>query len=281
MFAPFMINAWVAGTVVAVVAGVVGFFVVVRGSSFLAHSVPHGAFAGAAGAVMLGIDPLVGIAVFSAAGAVTIAALGRRARADVATALGLSMMLGAGALFLSRSSEYSAEVFSLLFGQVLGVATVELVPLAVLAGVCLAATAVLYRPLLTASALPGLARGRGVDPQLMSVVFGLIIAVATTTSVPIVGALLMFALLVGPPAAACLLTARPGRAMALSVLFAVATVWVSIWLAYRTDWPVGFFVAGATAVLYTVAASWRRLRWRRPLPRAGRGGLGLGSDPAR
>ncbi len=250
MFAPFMINAWIAGTIVAVIAGIVGFFVVLRGNSFLAHAVPHGAFAGAAGAVLIGIDPLIGLGVFAAAGALTISALGRRARNDVITALALVMMLGLGALFLSRSSEYSAEVFSLLFGQILGVSSVQIVPMLALGALCLVAIAVVYRPLLLASALPDMAPSRGVNPQTMSIVFALILACATTMSVPIVGALLMFALVVGPPAAARFLSRRPAVAIPLSVCLALVTIWGSIALAYETDWPVGFFVTAISAALY-------------------------------
>ncbi len=264
MFADFMINAWEAGTIVAIIAGVVGFFVVLRGNSFLAHAVPHGAFAGAAGAVLIGVDPLIGLGVFAAGGALTISVLGRRARSDVITALSLSMMLGLGSLFLSRSSEYSAEVFSLLFGQILGVSSVQIGPMIILGALCLAAVAVLYRPLLIASVLPEMAPSRGVNPQLITVVFGFILACATTMSVPIVGALLMFALLVGPPAAARFITRRPATAIPLSVLFTLVTIWASIALAYLSDWPVGFFVTAISALLYLAGRGISTLRRRSP-----------------
>lgn len=275
MFAPYMVNAWTAGTVVAVVAGVVGFFVVIRGSSFLAHAVPHGAFAGAAGAVLVGADPLVGLGVFATAGALTISLLGRRARSDVTTALTLVAMLALGALFLSRSDQYSAEVFALLFGQVLGVSSAEIGPMLALGVICLVALAVCYRPLLLSSVLPDMARPRGVDPQVMTVVFALIVACATTTSVPIVGALLMFALLVGPPAAARLLVRRPHHAIALSVALTLLTVWSSIALDYVTDWPVGFFVSAFGAVFYLAARTATGIMRRRRV-RAGRDGDGGG-----
>ncbi len=252
MFAPFMVNAWIAGTIVAVVAGVAGFFVVLRGSAFLAHAIPHGAFAGAAGAVLLGIDPLVGLGVFATGGALTMTLLARRARSDAITALTLVTMLGLGALFLSRSNQYSAEVFALLFGQILGVSRLEILPMLVIGALCLIVIAVLYRPLLLASTLPDAAAARGVSPQAMSVLFGLILAAATTMSVPIVGALLMFALLVGPPAAASFLTRRPAAAVALGVALALVTVWGAIALAYVSDWPVGFFVTAISAGMYLI-----------------------------
>jgi zinc/manganese transport system permease protein len=121
-----MVNTWIAASVVAVVSGVIGFFVVLRGSAFVAHALPQGAFAGAAGAALVGASTLGGLGVFSLLGAVAIGWLGRRGRHDVVTALALVLMLGLGALFLSFSSEYAPEIYSLLFGEVLGVSSGEL-----------------------------------------------------------------------------------------------------------------------------------------------------------
>jgi zinc/manganese transport system permease protein len=109
----FLVNALAVGTIVAIVAGVVGFFVVLRGAAFVADAVPQGAFAGAAGASLIGVSTLVGLGAFALAGALAIGWLRRRARSDVATALVLVLMLGLGALFLSFTVEYSSEIFSL------------------------------------------------------------------------------------------------------------------------------------------------------------------------
>lgn len=263
MFDSFMINTWIAGTMVAVIAGVVGFFVVLRRASFLAHAIPHGAFAGAAGAVLVGANTLLGLGVFAAAGALTVSLLGRRARSDVVTALTLVMMLGLGALFLSMSSEYSSEVYSLLFGQILGVSSVQILPISGLGAVCLVAVGLFYRPMLSSSVLPEMAQARGIGVGAISIVFSLIVATATTMSVPIVGALLMFSLLVGPPAAARSFTARPHRAIALAVCLAVLTVWVSIAASYLTEWPVGFFVTALSALFYGAGRLWAALRSRK------------------
>jgi zinc/manganese transport system permease protein len=131
MFAGFMINTWAVATIVAPVAGVVGFFVVLRGSAFPAHAIPTGAFAGAADAALLGISTLLGLAVCSLLGALGIGILGRRqGRHDVATALTLVMMLALGAAFLSRTTEYEPEIYPPLFGKVLGVSSTELLPVA-------------------------------------------------------------------------------------------------------------------------------------------------------
>ena len=256
MFSSFMAHAWLAGSVVAVVAGVIGFFVVLRGAAFPAHAIPNGAFAGAAGAALLGIDALIGLAVFAVLAAVGIGWSGRRGRHDVVTALALVMMLALGAAFLSRTTEYSSEIFALLFGEVLGVGVSELVPLVALAVVCLAALAVLYRPLLLSSTAPDVAEARGVSSLRMELAFLIVLGLATAMTVPVVGALLIFSLLTGPPATARALTSRPSVAIALSVVVAVVTVWLSIACSYVTDWPVGFFVGSFSAAAYGLGRAW-------------------------
>jgi zinc/manganese transport system permease protein len=242
MFTGLMLNTWIAATAVAVIAGVTGFFAVLRGSTFAAHAIPNGAFAGAAGASLLGLNPFVGLAVFSLAGAFGIAGLSRRSRPDVATALTFVMMLGIGALFVSWSSQYAQEAYSLLFGEVFGVSAAEVVPILVLGAVSVAAIVVMFRPLMLSSALPEVAEARGVPARRMELAFLLVMALATSMTVPVVGALLMFSLMIGPAAAARSLTARPVLAMALSVAIALVTVWVGIVISYQSNWPLGFFV---------------------------------------
>src|ERR1700745_2866423 len=157
MFAGFMMNPWAVAPIVAPVAGIVGFFVVLRGSAFPAHAIPKGAFAGAAGAALLGLSTLLGLAVFSLLGALGIGVLGRRGRNDVATALTLVMMLALGAAFLSQTTQYEPEIYSLLFGEILGVSTSQILPIAALGAVCIAAIAILYRPLTPSSTVPEIA----------------------------------------------------------------------------------------------------------------------------
>lgn len=265
MFAPFMMNAWIASTIVAVVAGVVGFFVVLRGAAFVADAVPQGAFAGAAGASLIGMNTLLGVGVFALAGALGIGWLGRRARRDVATALTLVLMLGLGGLFLSFTTEYSAEIFSLLFGQVTGVASSEIAPIAGLGLICVLAVIVLYRPLLLTSLAPESGAARGVSTFRVELAFLVIVALATSMTLPVVGALLIFSLMIGPPAAARSVTSSPALAMALSVVLALITVWIAIAASFETNWPVGFFVGTGGAVCYAagrIVAAWRNAQLR-------------------
>jgi zinc/manganese transport system permease protein len=262
MFSGLMLNTWIAATAVAVIAGVTGFFAVLRGSAFAAHAIPNGAFAGAAGASLLGLNAFVGLAVFSVAGALGIAGLGRRARHDVATALTFVMMLGVGALFVSWSSQYAQEAYSLLFGEVFGVSQAEVLPIVVLGGLCIAAIIVMFRPLMLSSAMPEVAEARGVSSRRMELAFLLVMALATSMTVPVVGALLMFSLMIGPAAAARSLTARPMLAMTLSVAIALVTVWVGIAVSYQSNWPLGFFVGVMGAVFFLFGQAYAAIRRR-------------------
>jgi zinc/manganese transport system permease protein len=261
MFSGFMVNTWIVATIVAVVAGAVGFFTVLRGSAFVAHAIPNGSFAGAAGASLIGISTIIGLGVFSLAGALGIGLLSRRGRHDVATALTLVFMLGLGALFLSFSTEYAPEIYSLLFGEVLGISSNELAPTVALAIVCLAAVALVYRPLMLSSVIPDVGEARGISTFRMELCFLVIVALATTMTVPVVGTALIFSLMIGPPAAARSFTNRPHVAVALSIAIAVAVIWVAIAISYNTNWPVGFFVGVSSATSYAIGRAWAF--WRR------------------
>ena len=256
MFADFMVNTWIAATLVAAVAGVVGFFVVVRGASFAAHALPLGAFPGGAAAALLGVNPLLGLLVFSGLGVIGISQLARRERRDAATALSLVMLLGLGALFLSRTTEYFQAVYALLFGEVLGVSNQDLEPVAILSAVSIALIVIMFRPLLLSSVSPELGEAKGVSARLMEVLFLGVVALATAMALPVVGALLVFSLMVGPASAGRALTDQPLRAMLLSAVLAVVTVWASIALSFLLNWPIGFFVGGLSAVAYGAGRLW-------------------------
>ena len=265
MLSGFMVNTWIVATIVAVVAGAVCFFVVLRGSAFVADALPTGAFAGAAGASLIGVNTLVGLGVFSLLGALGIGWLGRRGRQDVATALTQVMMLGLGSLFLSFSGQYASEVYSLMFGEVLGISVNEVAPVAFLGAVSVAALAVIYRPLLLTSVMPALGESRGIRAARVETLFLVVLALATSMALPVVGALLIFSLMIGPPAAARSFTDTPALAIGLSVVIAIGTVWAAIAASYQTNWPVGFFVGALGAVWYAVgraATAWRRSRQR-------------------
>jgi zinc/manganese transport system permease protein len=260
MFSGFMVGAWEVASIVAVVAGVVGFFTVLRGSAFAAHAIPNGSFAGAAGAALIGVSTLLGLGVFALAGALGIGLLGRRGRHDVATALALVAMLGLGALFLSFSEEYAPAVYSLLFGEVLGISSNEIAPTAILGLLCMLAVAILYRPLMLSSILPEVGEAHGVSSFRMEMLFLAVLALATAMTVPVVGTLLIFSLMIGAPAAARSFTDKPAVAIALSVALALLIVWISIAASYQTNYPVGFFVGTGSAACYALGRGWAALR---------------------
>lgn len=261
MFSGFMTNAWIVGSIAAVVAGVVGFLVVVRGSAFVAHALPQSAFTGAAAASLMGISTVIGMGAFALASAFGIAWLGKRGRHDVVTALALVMLLGTGELLLSYKTEYAQTIYALLFGEILGVGTNEVLPTAIVATLAILAVAVVYRPLMLTSVLPEISEGRGVRGYRMEMLFLGIVALATIASVPVVGALLMFSLMIGPPAASRCFTDKPHVAIALSVTLALMTVWASLAIAYERNWPVGFLVGTIGAAWYVTGRAWAA--WRR------------------
>jgi zinc/manganese transport system permease protein len=256
LFSSVMTNAWIGGTIVAIVAGVVGFFVVLRGAAFAAHTLPSGAFAGAAAARLFGLDQVIGVLLFTGIGVLSINQLGRRGQHDVATALSLVLLLAAGALLLSLSSGFSEVVYALLFGNVLGIRTSQIWLIALIGLFSVAALTVLFRPLLLNSLSPELGEAQGIRNRMIDLAFLAILGFATAMALPVVGALLIFSLMVGPPSAARFLTSRPGVSVALSVCLSVLTVWASIALAYVLNWPVGFFVGVLTAVLYCFGRFW-------------------------
>jgi zinc/manganese transport system permease protein len=261
MFSGFMVNTWIVASIVAVVGGLVGFFVVLRGSAFVAHALPNGSFAGAAGAGLVGINVLIGLGAFALLGALGIGWIGRRDRPDVAAALTLVLMLGLGALFVSLSVEYAPATYSLLFGEVLGVSTSQLLPTAGLALACVLVLALLYRPLMLSSVLVEVAETHGIRAARIELLFLVCVALATTMTVPVVGTTLIFSLMIGAPAAARSFVRRPGAALGLSVAIALATVWVAIAAAYDLNLPVGFFVGVLSACSYAAGRAW--VAWRR------------------
>jgi zinc/manganese transport system permease protein len=184
----------------------------------------------------------------------------------VATALAIVLMLGLGALFLSMTTEYAPAIYSLLFGEVLGVSNNELLPTLGIGIVCIAAVVVLYRPLLLSSVMPDAAEARGVRGRRMDLAFLIVIALATTMAVPVVGSLLIFSLLIGPPGAARSFTDRPLVAMGLSVAFALGTVWAAIALSFASNLPIGFFVGAISATSYAIGRGWAGWRRTRQVP---------------
>ncbi len=255
MFAyDFMQNAFAAGTIVAVLAGAAGYFLVLRGQAFAGHALSHVGFTGATGAVLIGVSPLWGLVLVTVAGGVGMGLLGERVgERDVGIGIVLTVALGLGLLFLHFFTAYATQATALLFGNILGVEAQTVWTLAGLAVVSLAGLAAIARPLVFASLQPELAQARGVNLRLVSVLFLAVVGLAVAECVQIVGVLLVFALLVGPAAAVQVLTGRVLEGVALAAGLAVAQSWAGLALAYWTDWPVSFWISGLSAGCYLLA----------------------------
>lgn len=250
---PFMQHAFEAGTVIALVAGIVGYFVVIRRLSFAAHALSHAGFAGAAGAVLVGINPLFGLLLFTSGGGLAMAALGRRAASrDVQIGNVLAFMLGLGVLFISLYKGYATEAYSLLFGEILGISSSNVMLSVITAIIILLAVAVLYRRLLFSSLDEDVAEARGISILGMNIAFMLLVALAVSIAVELVGVLLIFALMVTPAAIAQRLTRRPWHGIAVSAAVALAATWIGLFVSYYAPYPVSFFIVSLVFSAYLI-----------------------------
>jgi zinc/manganese transport system permease protein len=250
----FVHTALWAGAVVAVVSGVIGVFVVTRGMSFAVHAISELGFTGAAGALVLGIDPVLGMLGGSLLVGLLLGLLSLRGRErDSAIGAVLAFGLGIGVLLITLYRGYATEATNLLFGSIVGVSGAQLRDLAIVAGIVLVAVAVLYRPLLFSSVDPEIAAARGVPLRALSVAIFLLLALTAAEAIQVVGVLLVLTLVITPAAAAQRLTGRPGRAILLSVAIALVSTEGGILLSLEKPWPTSFFISALSFAAYVAA----------------------------
>jgi zinc/manganese transport system permease protein len=275
---PFMVNALWAGTIVAVMAGAIGWFMVLRRQTFAGHTLAVIAFPGAAAATLAGLPLAVGYFGACGLGAAALAAVGRPGAdgADESASIGTlqAFALGLGFLFVNLYSGQLASLQSLLFGTFLGITTGQVRTLAVVAMVALLVLAVVGRPLLFASLDGEVARAAGVPVRLLALAFLLLLGLAVAATAEITGALLVFSLLVTPAATAQQLTARPGWGVALSVALALLVTWVGLTIAFFSPYPVGFWVTSLSFGLYVLVRLGGALAGRGRRRAAGTGSAG-------
>jgi zinc/manganese transport system permease protein len=254
----FMQNAFVAGTSIALLAGAVGYWMVLRGQSFAGHTLANVGFAGAAGSALIGWSPVAGMLVFCISTALGIGMLGDRhfqTQWGNGVAIGTiqTFALALGLLFVHLSSSSHAEgIYAVLFGAVLGISDRDVNAIALTTLVTITGLSVIARPLLFASIDPDIAEARGVPVRLLDNAFLVLLAFAVAQAVQVVGALLIFALLVTPAAIARQITARPAVAVSISIILAVLFTWAGLSVAYFTSYPVGFFITSFAFGTYTV-----------------------------
>ena len=254
---PFMRHALAAGTIVAVTAGVIGWFMVLRRQTFAGHTLSVTAFTGASAASLAGVPVAVGYFGICGLGALALAAAAgpRRSLGVESAATGSigALALALGFLFVSLYHGVLTGLDSLLFGTFLGITSSQVLVLLVVAAVALVVVALAARPLLFASVDPDVARAGGVPVRLLGLGFLLVLGLSVAETSQITGALLVFALLVTPAATAHRITARPFAGVVLSVALALAVTWLGLALAYFSVYPVGFYITSLSFAVYVLA----------------------------
>jgi zinc/manganese transport system permease protein len=254
----FVHTALLAGAVVAITSGAIGTFVVTRGASFAVHAISELGFTGAAGALVVGLDPVIGMLGGSLLVGLVLGLLSLRGRErDSAIGAVLAFGLGVGVLFLSLYQGYATEATNLLFGSIVGVGDHQLFVLTGVGAIVLAGIAVLYRPLLFSSVDPEVAEARGVPLRALSVAMFLLLALTTAEAIQVVGVLLVLTLVITPAAAAQRLTVRPGLAVLLSIGIALVATEGGILLSLEKSWPTSFFISAISFAVYLFARLYR------------------------
>lgn len=252
----FVENAFIAGTLIAIIAAIVGYFVVLRAQAFAAHALSHVGFAGATLAALLGVSSLLGMSGFTMAAALGMGALGKRIRGrDVEIGMILSLALGLGVLFLRLYTNSASEAVGILFGSILSVTSGDIILTIVLGLLTLIVLAIIFRPLLFISIDPEVAEARGLPVKSLSIIFMLLLAITVAEAIQVVGVLLVFALIVVPAAAAQHLTRKPSSAILVSIALGVAFTWGGLLLALATSFPVSFYIAALAAITYFAAVT--------------------------
>ncbi|TFV73762.1 metal ABC transporter permease [Blastococcus sp. CT_GayMR20] len=261
---PFMRNALIGGSLVAIAAGLLGYFVITRQNAFAAHALAHIGFPGATGAILVGAPVTLGLAVFCVAGGLLIGLFGRRvADREMATGTILALATALGVLFASLASANASTTTSVLFGNLLAISRQQLVVYAAFTALVVLTLAVLARPLVFASVDPDVAEARGVPVRALGIAFVVLLALTITMAVQVVGTLLLFALVVTPAATALRLTPRPLRVAGLAVAIALVAVWGGLVLSAMVDLPPSFFIVALAVLAWLVVLG---VTGRRPRP---------------
>lgn len=263
--ASFMANAFAAGVCIAVAAGVMGYFTIARHSTFAAHALAHIGLPGATGAVLLGLPVWAGMGAFAMAGALIIGALGKRAsQREIATGTVLAFATGLGLFFARMSTAATQQMQSILFGSILTITRDQVVGFAVFDAVLLLAISLIWHPLLFSSLDDQVAAARGVPTMAMNVAFMAIMAGVITISVPAVGILLVFALIVTPAATAEMLTASPLRSMVVSGVLCLVSIWGGLVISAMIPLPPSFVIVTLSTLFWALARTGAAIRRRSP-----------------
>lgn len=264
----FMRTSFLAGSLIAVTCGLVGYYVLLRRLTFASDALSHVGFAGAMAAAFLGWNPFVGLFGGSIIVGVGMGQLGRtsaRSR-DIAVGTVLAWILGLGALFLGLylsnpvANTNIAVGVGVLFGSIFGVDPQTALVISLVATATSLALLAMARPLLFASLDPEVARARGLPVRLLDALFLTLLAITVAEAVPAVGALLVFALIVTPAASARRMVRRPYLALALSAALALVITWVGLTMAFYLSYPVSFDISALGFVVYLLVLAFQQAR---------------------
>ena len=249
----FMRHALIGGSLVAIAAGLLGYFVITRQNAFAAHALAHIGFPGATGAILIGAPVTLGLAVFCIGGGLLIGLFGKRvAEREIATGTILALATGLGVLFASLAGANASATTSVLFGNLLAISADQLVVFGLFTVAVVLVLALVARPLLFASVDPAVAEARGVPVRALGLAFVVLLALTITMAVQVVGTLLLFALVVTPAATALRLTARPAAVAGIAVAVALGSVWIGLALSAMVNLPPSFFVVAVAVAVWLV-----------------------------
>ncbi|MBO5628106.1 MAG: metal ABC transporter permease [Aeriscardovia sp.] len=249
----FMVRAMIAGVLISLSAGVIGYFVIARKSTFAAHAVAHIGIPGATGAVLLGLPVSLGMGVFALAGSLIIGILGKKAsKREVATGTILAFALGLGLMLARLSTAASQQLQSILFGSILTVTNSQLITFLIFDVLLLIITAVIYRPLLFTSVDEQVAQAKGLHTQALNLVFMALLAGSVTIAVQAVGTLLIFALLVTPSASANAIARSPRSAILLSTVICFVSIMLGLLFSAMFPTPPSFAIVTVSTIIWGV-----------------------------
>ncbi len=258
---PMMVNAFLAGILIALASGAMGYFTISRQSTFAAHALAHIGLPGATLAALIGWPVPLGMGLFAVGGGLAIGSLGKKAnQREIATGTVLAFATGLGLFFTHYSSKATQQMQSILFGSILTITGSELVGFALFDAVLLIVVSIIFRPLLFSSVDEQVARAKGVPIALLNIVFMALMAGVITVAVPAVGTLLVFALVITPAAAASILTKSAFKAIAAATFICLACIWLGLLVSTILDTPPSFIIVTFSTLTWLTAQAVAAIR---------------------
>lgn len=257
----FMQYAFIAGSLTAIICGIVSVFVVTRKASFAAHALSHISITGAAGSLLIGLSALTGQLIINILAAIFMGSVGEKTmKNDQTIGIVLTFFLGLGALclFLYQSG-YAGSVMSIMFGNLLAVSLSQIYLLIILSFLVLCLLFIIFRPLWFSTLEPDLAKARSLPVKTLTMLFFSIVAITVTMACQVVGALLVFALLIGPGAIAAQWCKSLSSLVITSSLIALLSVWTALIIAFYENLPVSFCITLIISILYLIGGIKRLL----------------------